>query len=158
VAYFTGLLRMEQAAGVGRVPDRLHRGQLLLVVHEPAAEKGYYQLLAIAELQQAIAGAGEIIRDELLLNADRQIEESVVVPRVGDLLLAVGADNFVGQAHHLLFGLHLDRSELNTAEEHLDRAVATGIRVLYGYHDLAAAYLDEGRNSDAIRAAGKDVK
>ena len=158
VAYFMGVLRMEQAAAVGRLPDRPSRGHLLLVASGPFAERAYYQSLAIAELQQAIAGADEVVRDERLLKTDPQLEEAVVVPRVGDLLMALGADNFVRQAHHLLFGLHLDRAEPAKAEIHLDRAAAMGAPVLYGYQDLAEAYLDVGHNTDAIRAAGKDLK
>ena len=82
----------------------------------------------------------------------------MIVPTVGDLVAALGADNFVGKAHHVLFGLQLKLGELGIAEFHLDQAAATGIAVLYGYRDLATAYLDEGHNSDAIRLIGKELQ
>jgi ADP-dependent phosphofructokinase/glucokinase len=72
--------------------------------------------------------------------------------------VALGADNFVGKAHHLLFGLYLDRAELADAEFHLDQVAATDIAVLYGYQDLAASYLDQERNADAVRVAAKDLQ
>ena len=111
------------------------------------------------ELQNAIAWAGEIRLDErLLLTTDPTIEDTVVVPRVGDLLVALdGYDNFVGKAHHLLFGLYLDAGNPSVAEFHLDRAAASGIAVIYGYRDLAATYLDVGRNTDVLRVASKDL-
>jgi hypothetical protein len=158
VAYFTGVLRLEQAAAIGRVRDGIRSRGDLLVAYSPAEGKLQYRMLAIVELQNAIARAGEIRLDERLLTTDPQIEETVVVPRVGDLLFAIGAENFVGKAHHLLFGLYLDGGELTVAEFHLDRAAATGIAVLYGYQDLATAYLDQECNADAVRVAAKDLQ
>jgi tetratricopeptide (TPR) repeat protein len=158
VAYFMGLLRLEQAATIGRVPDGPRSRQQWLVAYSPTEDKAQYQMLAMAELRKAIARAGDIRLDELLLATDPEIEEELSVPQAGDLIAALGADNFVGKAHHLLFGLYLDQAELANAEFHLDRAAATGIAVLYGYQDLAEAYLDQGRNADAVRLAGKDLQ
>jgi tetratricopeptide (TPR) repeat protein len=157
VAYFTGILQLEQAAAIGRVPDGVKGKALLLVSTTPLEDKALYQLLAMVELRHAIAEADEIRLDERLLVADPQVEEVVILPRVGDLLKALGAENFAGKAHHVLFGLHLDQGELASAEFHLERAAATGLAVLYGYRDLAAAYLDQGQNADAIRLALKDL-
>jgi hypothetical protein len=86
------------------------------------------------------------------------MEEQMVVPRVGDLLIALEADNFVGKAHHVLFGLEMDRGLLTEAETHLDMAVATGIAPLYGYEDLAEAYLTQGNEPAALRAGAKDMQ
>lgn len=156
-AYFTGVLRLEQAAASGRVPGDTRRHTDMLVSYTPAEDQLQWRMLAILELQNAIAWAGEIRLDERLLTIDPQIEETVVVPRVGDLLASLRADNFVGKAHHLLFGLYLEGGNLSVAEFHLDEAAATGVAVLYGYRDLAATYLEEGRGGDVLRVASKDL-
>jgi len=151
VAYFTGVLRLEQAAATARVPKDMHRRNKLLVAYTPQEDKALYEVLAINELRQAIALSGEIRLDQRLLMNDLQDEEILVMPCVGDLLTALGANNYVGKAHHLLFGLYLGRVELVEAEFHLDRAAATGIAVLHGYQDLATSYLDQNRDADAAR-------
>jgi len=156
-AYFTGVLRLEQAAASGRIPGDTRRPTDMLVSYTPAEDQLEWRMLAIVELQNAIAWGGNVRLDERLLTIDEQIEETVVVPRVSDLLAALRADNFVGKAHHLLFGLYFDGGNLSVAEFHLDSAAATGVAVLYGYRDLAATYLDEGRTSDVLRLASKDL-
>lgn len=156
-AYFTGVLRLEQAAASGHIPGDTRRHTDMLVSYTPVEDRLQWRMLAIVELQNAIVWSGEIQLDERLLTIDEQIEETVVVPRVSDLLAALRADNFVGKAHHLLFGLYLNGGNLSLAEFHLDQAAATGIAVLYGYRDLAATYLDEGRGSDVLRLARKDL-
>jgi hypothetical protein len=158
VAYYTGILRLEQAARAARVPDEMSGGNERMVAHVPLLgrqARTTFNMLARQELELAIAGAGDVRLDEPLVTNGRELEEQIVVPRVGDLLVALGADNFVGRAHHLLFGLALDEGELRVAELHLDQAVATGIAPLFGYEDLAEAYLSEQRPTDALRAAGK---
>jgi hypothetical protein len=121
---------------------------------EPARRQ--YQLEARQELLMAIARADMVWLDERLVTGDR-VEQEMVVPRVGDVLVALGADNFVGQAHHLLFGVELDLGATMAAEEHLDRAVATGIAPLLGYEELAEAYLEQDQPADALRATRKDI-
>lgn len=161
VAYYTGILRLEQAAAALRVPDELTADNLRLVVHVPArglVTAIVYKAMARNELHRAIDQAAEIRLDERLVMGGMDMEERIVVPRVGDLLVAMQADNFVGKAHHMLFGLELDRGILTEAEMHLDRAVATGIAPLYGYEDLAEAYLAQGNEPAALRAAGKDMQ
>ena len=160
VAYFTGVLRLEQAAAALQVPDELTEGHLRMVAHIPArgiVANVLQRALARTELHMAIARAGEVRLDERLILGDAEMEERIVVPTVGDLLVAMEADNFVGQAHHLLFGLELDRGQAAGAEEHLDLAVATGIAPLYGYADLAEVYLAQGEKAAALRAARKDL-
>lgn len=159
VAYYTGILRLEQAAAAVRVPDEMPGLNLRMVAFVP--ERGeqarqQYQLEARQELLAAIAGADMVWLDQRLVMGGR-IEEELVVPRVGDLLVALGADNFVGQAHHLLFGIEFDRGATRAAEEHLDLAVATGIAPLLGYEELAEAYLDQEQPADALRATRKDI-
>ena len=157
VAYFTGLMRIEQAAANGSVPDDKQRERDVLVAYTPAEDQLLCRMLAIAELRNAIARVGEIRLDERLMATDPQIEETIVVPRVGDLLVALGADNFVGQSHHLLYGLLRDRGNLTVAEFHLDQAAGSGIPVADSYRGLAAAYLDDGRSADGLRVARKDL-
>jgi tetratricopeptide (TPR) repeat protein len=155
-AYFTGLLRLEQAAAADRVPERRQRGDLL-VSYSPMEDRALYRLLAIGELEMAIQRAREIRLDEPLVGIDPLVEQDLIVPTAGDLITALGAENFVGKAHHVLFGLRLDQSELAIAERHLDRAAATGITVLHGYRDLAEGYLLVGENREAIRLGRKDM-
>lgn len=157
VAYFMGLLRLEQAATSRRLPDVPRSKNEWLVAYSPTEDKTEQQMLAMAELRQAIARAGDIRLDDRLLAADQQMDEPANIPRVGDLLAALGADNFVGKAHNMLFGLLLERGELADAEFQLDRAAETGI-ALHGYQDLATAYLEQGRNADAVRVGAKDLQ
>jgi tetratricopeptide (TPR) repeat protein len=156
VAYEMGLLRLEQRAAVGRVPD-MHDRNLMLVAFTPQDDRAVFEMLAIRELQDAIFRAAALRPDERLLHTDMNMEETFIVPCVGDLLLAMGADNFVGKAHNLLFGLHLDRGELLAAELDLDAAVATGIAPLYGYQDLAEAYVTANQPQVLTRLMQKDL-
>jgi hypothetical protein len=155
--YFSGVLRLEQAAAVGRVSDGLKRGDLL-VSYTPMEDRAVYRMLAIGEFEQAIARAHEVRFDERLVSADPLGDQELLAPTAGDLMEAIGADNFVGKAHHLLYGLQLDQGELAIAEHHLDRAAETGIAVLNGYRDLAEAYLLAGENREAIRVGMKDLE
>jgi tetratricopeptide (TPR) repeat protein len=158
VAFYMGLLRLEQAESAGPAPDTFKGRHDRLVAYTPLQDKALYQMLAMFELQEAIAEAGDIRLDEPLLEIDPRIEEVANVPQVGDLLTALGANNFAGKAHNTLFGLCLGRGELADAEFHLDRATATGLAALVGYQELATAYLDEGGAAAAVRVAGKDLE
>lgn len=156
-AYYLGLLRLEQADAAERVPD-VPRTRNMLVAYRPLETRAFYESLAIKELHEALEQAQEIQLDQPLVATAPQLEESVVVPRASDLLAALGAGNYVGKAHHVLFGLHLGRRQLVTAEYHLDRAAETGLAVLYGYQDLATAWTEEGYHAAAVRAAAKDLQ
>jgi tetratricopeptide (TPR) repeat protein len=157
VAYYRGLLRLEQAAAAVRVPDGMNGGRDLMVAYTPQETKAVYEMLALAELRRATTRGAEVRLDERLLATEMAVEEAIIVPRVGDLLAALGATNFAGRAHLLMFGLHLDRCELIEAELNLDMAAATGMATLDGYRDLAETYLTVGREVDAARAARKDL-
>jgi tetratricopeptide (TPR) repeat protein len=156
VAYFTGLLRLEQAAAAGRAPDGWDRGAKL-VGHLPNKEKALYEQMAMTELRDAIGRADELRVDERLMPGDMETEEAVIVPCVGDLMVALKAENFVGKAHLALFGLLLDRGELIVAETHLDAAADMGLATLYGYQDLATMHLALDRHADAMRVLNKDL-
>jgi hypothetical protein len=155
--YFRGLLRLEQAAAAVRMPDGLKRGDLL-VSYTPIEDRAMYRMMAIRELELAIARAHEIRPDERLIVDEPKVELDLLVPTVGDLIKALNAENFVGKAHHTLFGLGLDEGELAVAEYHLECAVETGIAPLYGYRDLAEAYLRAGENNTAVRLGMKDLE
>jgi tetratricopeptide (TPR) repeat protein len=157
VAYEMGILRLEQRAAAGRVPDDLNGRNFRLVAFTPLEDRAVFEMLAIRELNDAILRAPAVRRDERLLATDMNMEEAFIVPCVGDLLRALGADNFAGKAHHLLYGLHLDRGELLAAELDLDAAVATGLAPLYGYQDLAEAYVDGGQPQVLVRLLRKDM-
>ncbi|MDX1946569.1 MAG: hypothetical protein SFU86_14300 [Pirellulaceae bacterium] len=159
VAYYTGLLRLEQAAAAERLPDVPELGNIRLVaaVPRPGTEaRQIYERLARHELQQAIAHAGDVLLDQPLVTTAG--DPAVNMPCVGDLLVALRADNFVAKAHHLLFALELDRGELRAAEDHLDAAVAMGLTPLFGYEDLAQAYHEIGDEAGVLRVGQKDLR
>jgi tetratricopeptide (TPR) repeat protein len=158
VAYYMGLVRLEQAAAATLVPDGMNFGRARLVAYTPQEDKAVYELLALAELRRATTEAADVRLDERLMATEMAMEEVIVIPRVGDLLAALGATNFAGKAHHMLFGLHLDRGELIEAELNLDMAAATGMATLYGYRDLAEVYLAVGREVDGARAVRKELR
>ena len=78
-------------------------------------------------------------------------------PTVGDLLLAIGADNFEGKAHNMLGPLHLERGSLGQAEDHMDAATKFGLNVLDGYSELGKAYKARGDHDGAFRVYLKDM-
>ena len=158
VAYFMGIVHLEQAAVADRIPHRANDANVRLVAFGPMEDKAMYEMLAMNELRHAIARATDVRLDERLLETDVLMEETVDAPQVRDLLASLGADNFVGKAHHLLFALHLERGELVEAELNLDAAAATGLATLYGYQDLAETYLQTNRQVDAIRVLNKDLE
>lgn len=155
--YFVGLLRLVQADTAAQVPDRMNHRDLL-VSYTPIENRAIYRLMAIRELELAIARAHEVRLEEPLVGADPQEYHDFAAPTAGDLLVALGADNFVGKSHNVLFGLHMDQGELMIAELHLDAAVQTGIAPLNGYRDLAERHLLVGQNRDAVRLARKDFE
>ena len=156
VSYFMGVLRLEQAAAEMQAPEG--RNARMMVAIEPARQRATLKNEAIEHLHRAIAGAEMVRMDERLMAATMETEAVVPVPTVGDLLAAIGADNFVGKAHMMLFGIYLDRGELLAAEGQLDAAVAKGLAPLYGYQDLAEMFLVFDHPADAGRVAAKDLR
>ncbi|HEX5103376.1 MAG TPA: hypothetical protein VFV87_06175, partial [Pirellulaceae bacterium] len=66
VAYYTGLMRLEQAADAGRVPDGYDLGQTRWCAYTPIEDKAMYEMIARTELEMAIARAGDVRLDEPL--------------------------------------------------------------------------------------------
>ena len=150
VAYYRGILRMEQAREQG-LRDAEKIAVIRLVVYRNdevvPATRGMYQLAAMVEFKDALARAEELNLAEPLV-----AEAGEEGPTVGDFLNAVGAVNYVGQTHNMLAVLYLDRGLLTDAEEQFDAAAATGIEIPFGYRDLGQAFEEVGENGDAVRA------
>jgi hypothetical protein len=157
VAYSTGMLRWEQAKAAGRIPDTTDKTQYF-VAYTPAEDRDLYQTLAIAEFRFAIARAEDIRLDVPLVAAERQSDEEFIAPTARDLLVALGADNFVGKAHQALFALQLSRGELMDAEFHIRQAAAHGVATLAMYQELTEVYLDQGHGADAIRVGTNGLR
>ena len=154
--YYLGVLHLEQAAAEMRAPEG--RTARTMVALQPALHRASLKNRAIEEFHRAIAGAPQVWTDERLIFTTMETEAVVPVPTVGDLLAALGADNFAGKAHLMLFGIYLDRAELVAAETHLDDAVATGIKPLYGYQEIAEMLLVFDQPLDARRVLEKDLR
>lgn len=156
-AYFLSLVRLEQAAEAMRVPEG-QRPVDRFVAYGPREDRRHFELLAIAELEAAIAAAPALALNDRLLEGDEAMEETLVVPTAGDLMLALGADRMAGRAHHVLFGLDLREMRLWNAEQHLRQAAQAELPVLYGYHDLMRAYAEQGQFAAALRVLGDGMR
>lgn len=161
VHYYVALLRLEQAAAAHRWHAEPLPAGIVRVSHRPPTDWAYtadlYELMAIGALEQAIAGASEL-RPELRLIEPTRTEWVALAPTVDDLLVALGAEAYLPNAHHTLGYLLLERGQAEAAEEHLDRAVALGTSTVYGYEDLGAYYEALGRWGDATRAFTKSLR
>ena len=155
IAYFTGVLRMEQAAAC-RAEERAVGPQFAAhMPWEANEQRAMLELAAIMEFRDAIEWADEVNLD-IELMPDPQAAN--LGPLVTDLMTALGADNFVGKAHHVLGDLLLRRGALTEAEQHIDAAVAAGLPALFGYEDLGLLYELQGRRADVLRAYGKNFQ
>jgi len=157
--YFAGLLRIDQAAMACDWYDAIGPITVQLASVGPADvtpnSKSHYELLAMEMLGRATELAPMVDYGTPLV-ADYRGRQTG--PYVGDLLMAMGADQFEAQSHHMLAGLCLDHFQAARAEEHLDRAEALGAVIVYGYRDLGQLYEDEGRHLDAARAYAKSMR
>jgi tetratricopeptide (TPR) repeat protein len=162
VHYFLGILRLSQADRAFEWPDAVGpRHHRLVALKQVASSqrgapnsKSIYELSATLEFERAIQYAPYLRLDEPLLpHGNRTATE--LEPAVGDLLSAVGAENFEGKAHHILSCLFRDRGGLELSEHHLDEACKHSINPLDGYQRLADEYRSRGRYSDADRVQRK---
>ena len=160
VHYFLGLLRLEQAYVAEEWQDDVGLPGPTLVAYKPMDvapnTKSMYQLSATMELEEAIKLAPDVWADQPLVPADWPTR-AALAPTVGDLLLAVSADNFEAKAHNMLSYLYLERGLLETAEGHMDSASNGGLKVI-GYADLGDKYAEAGEHTDAARAYVKAMK
>jgi tetratricopeptide (TPR) repeat protein len=160
VHYFLGLLRLEQAYVAEPWQDAAAPPATNFVAYTPADvvpnSKSMYQLTAMMELEEAIKLAPDVWLDEPLVPTDWPTR-AALAPTVGDLLLAVSANQFEAKAHNMLSYLYLERGSLETAEGHMDSAAAGGLKVV-GYSDLGERYAEAGQHTDATRAYVKAMK
>lgn len=153
VAYYTGVLRMEQAAACEQVDPDIGAQFVAAMPWEAPEQRAMYELAAIMEFRDAIERAATVHMDDELM-PDPQATN--LGPLVGDLVRALKADNFVGKAHHALGDLLLRRGMLREAEEHMDAAAEMGLTVMFGYEDLGLLYELQGRPADTLRAYRKN--
>jgi tetratricopeptide (TPR) repeat protein len=113
--------------------------------------RAMYRLGAMHDLERAIEEAAYICPELPLVPRDWTLAPELV-PTVADLMMATGTESFEADAHNILGSLYLDSSQEELAEEHMDAAHKLGVRVLYGYADLAENYAADGRHADAARA------
>jgi Flp pilus assembly protein TadD len=142
----------------GRVADGLGRNGGLNSPDVVPNSKAMYEWVAMVEFTRAIELAGNVALDQPLVATARwgghQLvpENPEAAPHVGDLLAALGADNFAGKAHNTLGSMLIERGALERAEQHLDAAAATGLTIVHGYADLGAAREAAGEHQEAVRA------
>lgn len=167
-AYYLGLVRLTQAQRAehwhdGRLPRNVQFASLggdgLLDTPDVVPNsKAMYEWVAMAELTRAIELAPHLDLDQPLIATDPLATGwQEASPLVSDLLDALGADNVAGRAHHVLGSLQVARGALAAAERNLDAAAATGLTIVHGYADLAAAFEADGDHADAVRAYMKAV-
>jgi len=153
VAYFTGVLRLEQAAACEQADPEIGVQFVAAMPWEAREQRGMYELAAIMEFRDAIERVETVRVDEELMPDPQAANLGALV---GDLVRVLKADNFVGKAHHALGDLLLRRGLLREAEGHLDAAAETGIPVMFGYEDLGLLYELQARPADVLRAYRKN--
>jgi tetratricopeptide (TPR) repeat protein len=160
VHYFLGVLRMEEAALAPDWYDSIGPNATRFVAYVPREivpnSRSMYLLAARNELERAIELAPMVRLDEPL-TPDAWETTMALGPTVGDLLLAMGAEDFAARAHNLLGPILLENGALEAAEIHLDAAVRGGMYVGFGYVDLLDGYEERGRYLDAARVCAKAV-
>jgi tetratricopeptide (TPR) repeat protein len=167
VHYLSALLRLEQAYQAEELYEPGTKSAVRFAAYDKRPvvpnTKAMYQYAAMVHLHRAIELAENVNLVEPLVPTTWGLEGDtptmpVVSPTVGDLLAYIGADNFAGKSHNILGDMYLQRDALDQAEEHMDAANATGLRIVRGYRDLGEKYSRDGRHEDAVRAYTKAMK
>lgn len=161
VHYFTALLHMEEAElshdwpdAVGGRTTRWAGYTRPTVVPNTAS---MYRLAAAMEFENAI-DRSDTLNAEAPLLPTIGTSDPTLQPVVSDLLIAVGADNYLANSHHILGHLFLERDNPKAAESHFDDARELGAAVLFGYDELGSWYEENGRHLDAGRAYAKSLQ
>ena len=162
--YIRGLWHLEQAESAPDYADAVNPHAIRFASHTLAdtlpsctKPKSRLELEAINELELAIDKASLVHPHEPLvpirwvMTTPYPMRQPTIPPTVGDLLIAVAADNFTGKAHGLLVYLYLDHDRPEEAEYHVTHAGSHGIRVPYGYRLVGELYEQQGRSTDAYR-------
>jgi tetratricopeptide (TPR) repeat protein len=159
--YLRGVLRMQQAYLAVEWPETLGHGDTRLVGYSPPAvvpnSRSMYELAATMDFERAIDLAPMTELDALIVPLTSR-GGMALEPTVGDLIVALGAEQFPAKSHNALSYLFLKQGALEVAEEHMDGAVAGGLAVVYGYQDLGDEYRARGQHADAARAYLKATK
>ncbi len=166
-SYYMGIVRLTQAERAeawhgDAMPGEVQFASLDTPDVVPNS-KAMYEWVAMVEFKRAIELASNVPLDQPLVATSPfggdtlESEKPEAAPNVGDLLAALGADNFAGKAHHTLGSMLVLRGALKSAEQHLDEAAASGLTIVHGYSDLGAAFAVEGEHHDAVRAYMKAV-
>lgn len=160
VHYYTGVLRLEQAAATHDWNDAVGPQTTRLAGWVPREaipnSRSNYRMVARQELERAVLRADCVDPAQPLVPDYGMTREPS--PTVGDLLIALRAEHFEANACHVLGGLYLDEGMLSDAEKHFDRAAELGTTIPYGYQELGAAYAAEHRHGDAMRAYAKAIQ
>jgi tetratricopeptide (TPR) repeat protein len=172
VHYYTGLLRLEQAARAYEWEEAVGQPNIRLAAYHGPQDlqptpvtvpdvvpnsKGMYRLAAMHELQQAIEFAPSVAMNAWLI-PDRAATDSMLRPTVGDLLLVLGADRFEANAHNMLGNMYLQDGMLDQARDHMDAAAAQGVQIIFGYSALGDAYAARGHSLAAAGAYSKAMR
>jgi tetratricopeptide (TPR) repeat protein len=162
VHYYTAILRLNQAQHAQEWYDAIGGDIVRFAAYRPTQvvpnTRGMYQLHAMMEFEEAIALTKNVDLTMPLVRPDEYYTAVVVPPvTVGNLLTALGAEKFAGQAHNMLGAMCLEREAVDLAEVHMDAAAAEGVSVVFGYRELGAAYEGQGRYNDAARAYLKSI-
>ena len=127
VHYFTGLLRLKQAAVARQWPEAVGPTNIRLAAYSlpnvVPNTKNMYEFCAMMELERAVEIAHELDWFQPLVPSGISTV-SVQPPTLADLLTAIGADQFATNAHEILARLCLERGLMERAQEHLDKARA----------------------------------
>jgi tetratricopeptide (TPR) repeat protein len=165
VHYFLGMSRLEQASMAIDYYDSTGMDSTQMVAQPLVPHpKLLYELAGMMELEIAVKLSKDYDTTAPLAPADwtvplrYQLDMPMMTPTVGDLLEALGAENYVGRAHSVLGYMYLDRDSLEQAEQHMDSAAGSGIDREIGYRDLARKYRLLGREFDARRVLLKALK
>lgn len=161
VHYYRALLYLERSSRAMQWDDAIGPVQTRLAAYNPQEltpnTKSTYELAAMNELEKTIQLARYVDPYQPLIWG-RGVPDVDSSPRVGDLLVALGAADFEANAHNVLGDQYLVRGMLEQAEDHMDAAAALGVHIVYGYRDLGRAYEDELRHLDAARVYVKSMK
>lgn len=167
IHYFTGLLRLEQAATALEWEDAVGPKKTMLVSYRAVPfdvvpnSRSMYRMIAGIELEAAINNADRVEMGLWLVPTFEPTawERGMVLsPTVYDLLDALGAATFEGDAHHILAHLNLENGNADRAEHHLDQARELTVPIIFGYKDLGDLYTGQERFWDAGRAYLKAVE
>lgn len=166
VHYYTGLLNLEASDQAIEWYDAVDGRAFMLAAHVSVGKAGrpqvvpnsrsMFRMVAAVELERAIERSGEL-EVELPLIPSSWTAEPALVPTVRDVLVALGAERYVGRAHYTLGSLMAERGQPELAEGHLDAARHEGVRVLLGYEEVARLYEGTGRHFEAARAQAKQL-